>query len=393
MIHDAILIGFGPAGAALGWLLASRGLSVLALERAVDLHRVFRGEGLQPSGLEALEMMSLGAALAETPQLRARRMLIHNGREIASFQMREGSGVRVVSQGGLLTAIARQSAACPGFTLSRGATFTDLLWERGRVVGVRARRDGVVEEHRARLVVATDGRGSLCARKAGIQRTSLEQGFDVLWFKVDLTPLLGDRETAWLESRPGQAALAYPSPEGGTQVGLVLRKGEVPEGSPEERIDQVIGRVSPELGSAIAAGRGGLVGPVRLSVVCERAERWSVPGLLLLGDAAHPMSPVGGQGINMALRDALVAANHLVPALRRRDDAGVDLAALAIAAERSREVVPVQAIQTRSGERMLSPSALGLRLLPWIARLGVRFGARGDRARMQRGLVPVSLTV
>ncbi len=392
-MSDVIVVGYGPCGAALSWLLASRGLSVLALERATDLHRVFRGEGLQPSGVDALRQMGLGPALEETPQLQARWMYIHNGRAPSRFQMKDGPGVRVVSQGGLLESIARHSSAHPGFQLRRGVSVTDLIWEGGRVVGVRARSGEVVEELRASLVVATDGRGSLVARKAGIERTSLEQGYDVLWLKVDLEPLLGGHDAGWIEMAPGRAALAYPSPEGLTQVGVVMAKGEIPEGSAKEKLDAVIRLVSPELGEAIARRRDTVVGPTRLSVVCERADRWSVPGLLLLGDAAHPMSPVGGQGINMALRDALVAANHLIPALRQGSPDGVDLAAMAVAEERLREIVPVQALQTRSGERMLRPSKILLWLLPWAARLGLRFGPTRERARMAQGLVPVELRV
>lgn len=390
---DAVIIGFGPCGAALGWLLASRGLRVCVLERSVDLRRVFRGEGLQPSGVEALERMGLGAALAEAPQIRARRMLIHNGREIASFRMREGAGALIVSQGGLLDAVARRAGEHGGFELRRGAVFTDLVWEGGRVVGVRARRRGEVEELRARMVIATDGRASLAARRAGVTRSALEQGYDVLWFKVDLSPLLEDRETAWLECRPGRVALAYPSPDGLDQVGVVLAKGELQAGGAEARVEAVLERVTPELAQTIARGRAGLVGPTRLDVVCERAERWSVPGLLLLGDAAHPMSPVGGQGINMALRDAVVAANHLVPALRRREAEALDLAAAAVAEERLREIAPVQEIQARSGARLLAPNPLLLRALPWLARLGLAYGPSGARARMTRGLVPLSLEV
>lgn len=393
MTWDVIVVGYGPCGAALSWLLASRGLRVLALERQVDLHRAFRGEGLQPSGVAALLDMGLGPALEAAPQSNFRRMLIHNGRRISAFDVAPNVGVRVVSQGGLLDAIARQTLEQPGFELRRGAVFADLVTEGGRVVGVRARHEEGVLEHRARLVVATDGRGSAVARKAGIARSSLEQGYDVLWFKVDLSALLADRQTAWLEVNQGRTAIAYPSPDGLDQVGLILPKGAIPEGTGQERLDRALPLFTPELAAAIQAGRDQLVGPTRLAVVCERAERWSIPGLLLLGDAAHPMSPVGGQGINMALRDAIVAANHLVPALRGGSEQAVDAAAVALAKERKLEVEPVQAIQTRSGRRMLRPPRLLLWLLPIVARLGLKFRATGDRARIQRGLRPVTLSV
>lgn len=392
MIWDAILIGFGPGGAALAWLLASRGLRTLVIERAIDFHRAFRGEGLQPAGVEALAAMGLSEALAEAPQRRPRRMRVHNGRAIADFQMSETSGATLVSQGGLLEAIARRCEALPNFRLHRGAVFLDLLREGGRVVGALARVDGEVVELRSRIVIGADGRGSAVARKAGITRTSLEQGYDVLWFKADLGDLLGG-DAAWLEIRPGRATLAYPSPDGLDQVGFIVPKDQVPETSGAARLDWILERLTPELAGAVRARAETLVGPTRLSVVCERAERWTTPGLLLLGDAAHPMSPVGGQGINMALRDALVIANHLVPALRAGDDERVDAAASAAAAERMAEIVPVQTIQTRSGARLLRPPRLLLWLLPWMARLGLRMRAVGERRRLRTGLQPVALTV
>jgi 2-polyprenyl-6-methoxyphenol hydroxylase-like FAD-dependent oxidoreductase len=390
---DSVVVGYGPGGAALSWLLASRGLRVLALERQVDFHRAFRGEVLLPSGLDALAMMGLGPALAATPQIRTRRALVHNGRVVCEFTVREGNRSRVVSPGGLLEAIAAQSRRCPGFALYRGSPCTDLILEGGRVMGVRARVQGGVREIRSRLVVGADGRGSAVARKAGIGRSALEQGYDVLWFKVDLSGLLGDRETSWREMRPGRMALAYPSPEGSYQVGVTLARGELPAATGRDPLAAVLPLVTPELGEAILAGRDALVGPMYLHVVCERAERWSVPGLLLLGDAAHPMSPVASQGINVALRDAIVAANRLVPALRGRDPAAIDAACVATERERLAEVVPVQQFQTRVGARLLNPSPLSLGLLPWLARLGWRPVSWGQEKRIRRGLQPVSLSV
>jgi 2-polyprenyl-6-methoxyphenol hydroxylase-like FAD-dependent oxidoreductase len=106
----------------------------------------------------------------------------------------------------------------------------DLISEGGRVVGRRARVQGEVLELRSRLVVGAGGRGSAVARKAAIARKPLEQGYDVLWFKVDLSGLLGDRETSWREMRPGRMAIAYPSPEGHHQVGVTLARGRASGG-------------------------------------------------------------------------------------------------------------------------------------------------------------------
>jgi 2-polyprenyl-6-methoxyphenol hydroxylase-like FAD-dependent oxidoreductase len=214
----------------------------------------------------------------------------------------------------------------------------------------------------------------------------------VLWFKVDLSGLLG-RETSWRETRPGRMNIAYPSPEGFHQVGVTLGRGELPEIGGQDRLEAALPFVTPELGAAILAGRDALVGPMRLHVICERAERWSVPGLLLIGDAAHPMSPIATQGINIALRDAIVAANRLVPALRGGDPGAIDAACVATERERLAEVVPVQTFQTRIGAQILNPSRLYLALLPCLARLGFTTGPGGKRKRINRGLQPISLSI
>ena len=396
MDTDVLVVGFGPGGAALSALLASRGVRALAIERQRDFGRVFRGEGLQPGGMAALQQMGLGAGLATVPQSRIDRVRLYNGRMSAWMQMPRDPAKRtlLISQPGLLELLAAEAERHAGFSLLRGAVFQDLLWERGRVAGARARVDGEEVEIRARLVVAADGRGSLVCRRAGLSRTALEQGFDVLWFRTELGDFLPDRTSGHIEAGPGRAVLVYPSPDGGHQLGLVVRKDETTGLSQSDRLTWAAQQLSPGLGAALLGSAEQVTGSTRLSVICERLPRWSVPGLLLLGDAAHPMSPVGAQGVNMALRDAVVAANHLVPALRA--GAGLDAldaAAVATWTEREAEVAPVQALQTRSGARMLSPSPLLLWAVPWLARLGLPFRQSRDRARMGRGLVPLTLTV
>ena len=140
----------------------------------------------------------------------------------------------------------------------------------------------------------------------------------------------------------------YPSPEGHTQIGWVIDKGTFGDIKKmgDRWIDELAPHVSPDLRKYLDANKAGLARPFLLDVVCDRLREWTAPGLLLIGDAAHPMSPVGGQGINVALRDAVVTANHLGRALKMHsDEATLDFAARNIQAERWPEIVTIQDMQ------------------------------------------------
>jgi 2-polyprenyl-6-methoxyphenol hydroxylase-like FAD-dependent oxidoreductase len=136
-----------------------------------------------------------------------------------------------------------------------------------------------------------------------------------------------------------------------------------------------------------------------LNVVCGRLVDWSAPGLLLIGDAAHPMSPVGGQGVNIALRDALVAANHLCPVLAAGADLPtIDAAARAVRDERWPEIEAIQKMQQRQGRLLFAPGGMRLRLmqriLPFLVRTGfLQWAHRGEFKHMSQGVVPVKLVV
>jgi 2-polyprenyl-6-methoxyphenol hydroxylase-like FAD-dependent oxidoreductase len=142
-----------------------------------------------------------------------------------------------------------------------------------------------------------------------------------------------------------------------------------------------------------------VAGAVLLNVVCGRLTEWSAPGLLLIGDAAHPMSPVGGQGVNIALRDALVAANHLCPALvAGAGPEALDAAARRVRDERWPEIVAVQEMQQHQARLLFRPDTWGTRLLhrllPWLIRTGLlQWLNRKEFRLMSEGAVPVRLTV
>jgi 2-polyprenyl-6-methoxyphenol hydroxylase-like FAD-dependent oxidoreductase len=209
-----------------------------------------------------------------------------------------------------------------------------------------------------------------------------------------------DQGTALFEIAADRAAVAFPTADGQLQVGFVIPKGGFAAlRATKGWADELIGRLPPSLAGHLRAHREAVTGATLLNVVCGRLREWTAPGLLLIGDAAHPMSPVGGQGVNIALRDALVAANHLVPALTAGGDpASIDAAARRVRDERWPEIVAVQEMQQHQARVTFAPDGwrtrLMFRLLPWLLRTGLfSLLNRRESRLMSEGAVPVRLAV
>ena len=346
-----VIVGAGPAGAALAYLLARRGIGVTLLERHTDFAREFRGEALMPSGVDAFAQMGLGARLDGLPQTHVRRLEVYRGARCLFRLALPDLGVegpRIVSQPALLEMLVEEAGRFPSFRLERGATARDLVRDGERVLGVRCDSSSGSRDIRGDLVVGADGRASVLRVRAGLHEERTPQRFDIVWCKVPL-PAFADAETARAYLGDGHAALTFPTYDGRLQIAWIIEKGsfgELRRRGVDEWLTDMAAHVSPDMAAHLRAHRADVTHPFLLDVVCDRLVRWTAPGLLLLGDAAHPMSPVGGQGINIALRDALVAANHLCPVLLDgRDAAGIDAAARAIQEERLPEVTTIQRAQ------------------------------------------------
>lgn len=401
---EVVIAGAGPAGAALGYLLAARGIGVTLVERHTDFAREFRGEGLMPSGVDALAQMGLADALARVPQSVLEGLVVYlRGRRLAHVRLADLgiASPRLVSQPALLEMLVAAASRFPTFRLERGTTVRDLVLDDGRVVGVRVESSTGARELRADLVLGTDGRASVLRHRAGLHEVRAPQAFDLVWCKLPL-PAFWEPRTAHAYLDGGNAALTFPSYDGRLQVGWIIQKGsfgELRRHGLEGWLEVMEAHVAPDFAAHLRTTRAQATQPFLLDVVCDHLVRWTAPGLLLLGDAAHPMSPVGAQGINIALRDALVAANHLVPALRAgaTPDA-LDAAARRVQQERLPEVAAIQNLQQAPPRVLFDGSVVGRVVLggvfPLLVRLGLAqrlFGA--VFRRFAHGVAPVRLTV
>jgi 2-polyprenyl-6-methoxyphenol hydroxylase-like FAD-dependent oxidoreductase len=308
-------------------------------------------------------------------------------------------GVRVVSQPDLLAMLAHEAGRFPAFRLEFGVTVRGVLGEGGRAAGVRADTPAGPRAYRADLVVGADGRHSATRKHGDFPGLMLPQGFDILWVKAPFPESGLGRTTIVTQVDRGSVALAYPTADGQLQLGFVIPKGTAGAlRGQAAATDDLIRRLPPVLAAHMAAHRDVVARATLLNVVCGRLTDWTAPGLLLIGDAAHPMSPVGGQGLNVALRDALVAANHLCPVLAAGGDgAAVDGAARRVQDERMPEVVAIQEMQQKQSRVFVDRDRLSVRLGLWLMPLLLRAGLlarlnRRENAYMSRGVVPVRLT-
>lgn len=403
-IARVVIVGAGPAGAALAYLLARRGVDVVLIERHPDFARTFRGDGLQPSGIDAFEQMGLGSKLQTLPRAVITFIeLYHNGRLRARIPTeRLGFVPWFIPQPAILAMLTEESGKSTGFQLLMGTTVRDLMRQDDRVIGVLVDGPEGSRELPADLIVGADGRYSTVRKRGAFAELSAPQIFDILNFKVPMPDFWPDGSTVRLELGTGCITGAIPTSDGRLWVGMTIQKGQYkslralgPDGWTQELLD----RVSPDLAAYLRTQTEALRHPVLLDVIAGRLDVWTTPGLLLLGDAAHPMSPIGGQGINLALRDALVAANHLCPVLvESNDPSAIDAAAQRITQERMPEIVAIQEHQRKQAQTFLSSDRwswrIALRLLPFLLRSGLLRLLMGNRLRaLQHGVVPVRLAV
>jgi 2-polyprenyl-6-methoxyphenol hydroxylase-like FAD-dependent oxidoreductase len=404
---SAIIVGAGPAGASLGYTLARRGVTVTLLERHDELDREFRGEWLSASGRLALRQMGVGDAIDAVPQLETGGATIFiGGRE--RFTVRPGKESNpdedflLVPQPALLREIIKLAEDNPSFTFLNKVVVRDVVRQNGRVVGVTGTRDGEPFEQRADLVIACDGRASLLRRASGLPVSEkTDQAFDMLWFKASTPPGL-DPSLGYQFLQRNGTAFCHPHPDGLQQYGWAFPKGtygELRQRGRDAWVDAMCQHV-PEVFAAHLSSIREEIDAAFLELVCYHLDDWYVPGLLLIGDAAHPMSAVGGQGINMALRDAVVTANHLGPLLLAESPSSdaVDTEAPKVATERLPEIKKIQHMQAK-GSKILNlesaPARIMIeRIVPLLGKKAAPILAKGvgTTKTFRHGVTKVDLT-
>ena len=393
------IVGGGPAGAMLTLLLARRGVRVTLLEMHHDFDREFRGDTVHPSTIEILDQLGLAERVHElrNSKVSAPTLLTTRGPftpfDLSRLKTRYPY-ILMVHQKDLLGLLTQEAARYPGFRLLMGANVTDLIREDGMVRGVRYQTDDGVHELRALLTVGADGRFSRVRHLAGIEPVRTSPPMDVLWFRLPHLPQDIDAPGGAFGGFARGHILGAFDRKDYWQAAFVIVKGSYQSLRAEgiEGLRRHIVEIDPRLAKHVESLTDWRQVSL-LSVESSRCPRWYARGLLLIGDAAHAMSPLGGVGINYAVQDAVVAANLLTKPLL---DGRVPTDQLR-AVQRKREwpVRIIQGFQAQLQKRVIATALRaqeqpGLRI-PWFIRAFTRIPFLRDVAPriMAMGVVRV----
>jgi 2-polyprenyl-6-methoxyphenol hydroxylase-like FAD-dependent oxidoreductase len=377
----------------LGFLLARADVEVVVLEKHGDFLRDFRGDTVHPSTLTVMHELGLLGEFLALPHHRIARFAGYFGSErvqIADLTHLPVPApfIAMMPQWDFLDFLATHGRQYPGFTLLMRAEAQGLIEEGGKVVGVRARIDSKTEDIRTDLVVGADGRHSTVRDAAGFKVETLGAPMDVLWFRLSRKP-----------EDEGEVMGRFDA----GSILVMLDRGDywqcayvIPKGSAEKVRADGIGKVRATIGR-LAPGFADRLGELAtmddlklLTVGVDRLEKWWKPGVLCIGDAAHTMSPIGGVGINLAIQDAVAAANILATPLREGRLTDTDLAS--VEARRLFPTRATQAAQVFLQDRIIAPSLaaaggrievpFAVRLMQWfpiLRRLPARLAGMGVR--------------
>jgi 2-polyprenyl-6-methoxyphenol hydroxylase-like FAD-dependent oxidoreductase len=355
----------------LGLLLARAGVEVIVLEKHGDFLRDFRGDTIHPSTLELMHELGMLDDFLRLPHQELRRVKIQfNDVEIAgpdfSHLPTRCKFIALMPQWDFLNFLAERAKRYPAFQLLMNTEATGMIEEGGRVVGIKAKTDQNELDVYADLIVGADGRSSILRERAGMVAEDFGVPIDVLWFRVAKTA--ADTEPALGRIRNGKMLVTIDRGDY-YQCGSIIRKGAF-EGIKRRGLEafrEEIAGVAPFLRDAM--GKIDDWNKVKLlTVQVNRLRQWYRPGLLFIGDAAHAMSPAGGVGINLAVQDAVAAANLLADKLRRGDCETADLRR--VQQRREWPARMIQAIQIFIHRRMFGTKSDPERAIsiPWPAR-------------------------
>ncbi len=370
------IAGGGPAGMMLGLLLARAGIDVIVLEKHADFLRDFRGDTIHPSTLELMHELGLLDEFLKRPHQEVREIAAHVGDwqfKVADFSHlpTRCKFVAFMPQWEFLDFLATHAKRRSTFRLMMECEAIDLIEHKGEITGLRARTPNGDIDIAAKLVVGADGRHSRIRTAAKLEVIDLAVPMDVLWLRLSKKP--GDPPLSVGRFDAGRLLVQIDRGDY-WQCAFVITKGSFDAVRERglEALRAEIARLAPHLADRV--GELTTWDDVKLlTVAVDRLKRWSKPGVLCIGDAAHAMSPIGGVGINLAIQDAVAAANLLYRPLKRGRVSTDDLDR--VQRRRERPTVWTQFIQVTAQNRVIAPllaatgtvsAPLPLRLLQWF---------------------------
>jgi 2-polyprenyl-6-methoxyphenol hydroxylase-like FAD-dependent oxidoreductase len=370
------IAGGGPAGIMLGFLLARAGIDVIVLEKHKDFFRDFRGDTIHPSTLELMHELGLLDEFLKVPHQEVSHLTFQVGAERIpmvdlSHLPTRCKFVALMPQWDFLDFLAKQGKRYPYFHLRMETEATDLIVEGDRVTGLRAKTPAGDLEIRAALVVGCDGRHSTVRQSAKLDVEDVGAPIDVLWFRLSRKTSDTEETGGHIEAgnmlvmlnRGDYWQCAHVIPKGGIET--VKREGLA---AFRDRVSELEPFLSDRVGELKSFDDIKL-----LTVAIDRLRQWHRPGLLCIGDAAHAMSPVDGVGVNLAVQDAVAAANILAEPLRAGSVTAAHLAA--VQARRAFPTQVIQRMQVIVQNKLLTPALASrerpkppfvMRLIQWF---------------------------
>jgi 2-polyprenyl-6-methoxyphenol hydroxylase-like FAD-dependent oxidoreductase len=387
------VVGGGPAGMMLGYLLGRAGVETLVLEKHADFFRDFRGDTVHPSTLQVMDELGLIDGFLKLPHQQLQRMEGKFGE--TSLRIADISRLKVkypfiafMPQWDFLDFLRASGKRFPSLNVMMNADATDLIWSGGTVVGVKADTPEGPVEIRADLTIGCDGRHSLVRDRAKLEIEEIGAPVDVLVFLVARHP--DENENLFARLEPGKMMVTFDRGDY-WQCAYVIAKGQYDAVKARglDAFRAAVTEMAPILRSGISDVK--TWDDVKLlTVAINRLKRWTRPGLLCIGDAAHAMSPVGGVGVNLAVQDAVATANLLAARLVDGAPSESELDAV-----RRRRAFPVRMTQTmqvviqnnlisvalKPGDRPFRPPLFArvINAVPWLQGFTARFLALGVR--------------